>query len=1064
MSELNESSSLLEQQTETLDKASKLMESFISGTAQLGDDRRKYSTSYIDAQITAQNSDNMFVQKMTGLTSTNEATSTTKPNAGAYNTMRNMDGESIYQSAVNAATSTYQDSDYAHGKRELQHIGALMGIDMSLRMSQDLHVATKIFGDRDVKSDGYHFSRVGDHTNHARFHVDKTFGEGSYRVVGNMTGNMLNDYRTNMNLLDNFLAQHNINGQNLSLSEIERALHSGKLGNIDLTTRDGIAIREVLEEKGFLMKNAGLVRQAGSFGGIRTLAKTWGREAMQDTDAYRGFRTVSSVYKGAVAGGWALKGSAGLAGNLLVSTTSGVAQAGTLVVRGGASAIGKVQKFKVLPRGLQTLDTKKVISSARDAQAGIKVLSGKGHSKINTAVQTNTKGVIKLAWNKTLGRPVNNFMKRFDPIRARFANAKLAVAKFTKPIRAPFTFVAWAKRMLTGVILIVAAMILLTCAMGAGFMAILSCTQGASDINITSIENGGIETSIGQELIDYLWNYQQAYEELLRFGETNVANHSGDCIPGAWNLSSSAVTVPMYVIDGNGNVTYTQVADDTNSLADYTIYSGGRVKGYDLEDYDGPSTCAYKASVYHFHEEISYVETEIEVENEDGTISIETEVEEIHEWVRDDYPTTEYFIGYAGADGTDESGNPLVVSDYDISASKGHNSTVDVTFNYEGSNYSYQYTLDKGSRYKTSEGKRTTYGINPLYKAITACTATIFGGDNSDLNAYKSYGKTLFDKVMNSAQATAVVEYVQDASQTVTFYYVDPDDPDHNEQLVSIPGYKAVVKINVYLTSTGLADVMNLDPYTDATIHQIGANTEFYKVQDSSKPGYMLWKGWDSTSEDLSAREQAVFYYEWDDTDWTNFTGYKFPTETADILSEEEIDDIIEQIRTNNGGVLAANRETLIRAALGDVGRFYYKYGGGHPITDLENPPGGLDCSGWMSYVLYMGGVDATYNARGASTLATSYRGVSFNGNFGALQPGTIIVKNADAGSVTTSTNHVVLFIGYAQLANDTDIRPYFVECTTVGTDDGRRTSGVMLTPKYRVNVIKNYNYARDPF
>ena len=113
-----------------------------------------------------------------------------------------------------------------------------------------------------------------------------------------------------------------------------------------------------------------------------------------------------------------------------------------------------------------------------------------------------------------------------------------------------------------------------------------------------------------------------------------------------------------------------------------------------------------------------------------------------------------------------------------------------------------------------------------------------------------------------------------------------------------------------------------------------------------------------------------------------------------------------------------------------------------------------------------MGGVDTSYNRRNAATIAKSYASVQFNGNWDNLQPGSIVVKNSVAGGATTSSNHVVIYIGKVQMEGDSAPRDYCVECTTT-TDKktGKTISGVQLTSESRMNYIaRNYQYAVDPF
>jgi hypothetical protein len=110
-------------------------------------------------------------------------------------------------------------------------------------------------------------------------------------------------------------------------------------------------------------------------------------------------------------------------------------------------------------------------------------------------------------------------------------------------------------------------------------------------------------------------------------------------------------------------------------------------------------------------------------------------------------------------------------------------------------------------------------------------------------------------------------------------------------------------------------------------------------------------------------------------------------------------------------------------------------------------------------------GTDATHNPRAAADFADDYTNVSdnFNGSYERLHPGTIIVKNSkyaeEKEGRLTSSNHVVIFIGYASPEGEETPRPCIVESTTY-----RGVSGVQIAHKERIDDIAAYQYARDPF
>ena len=211
---------------------------------------------------------------------------------------------------------------------------------------------------------------------------------------------------------------------------------------------------------------------------------------------------------------------------------------------------------------------------------------------------------------------------------------------------------------------------------------------------------------------------------------------------------------------------------------------------------------------------------------------------------------------------------------------------------------------------------------------------------------------------------------------------------------------------------------------------------------------------------------EALDYYEMVDIDWKEFfPNLVLPNFQDGILLDPEgifmPEDDTKKLADEIDITLSSTglRSDLVNFALSCVGKFYYKYGGS--VTDMSNPPPGLDCSGFVSYVLKANGLGsgARYNAAG---IAAAFRSVDFGGNYDNLQPGTLIVKNNHAGGATTSDNHVVIYIGKVKLPGDSVPTHHIVECTT---NKSTGVSGVQVATSNRMNYIANtYRYAVDPF
>lgn len=193
------------------------------------------------------------------------------------------------------------------------------------------------------------------------------------------------------------------------------------------------------------------------------------------------------------------------------------------------------------------------------------------------------------------------------------------------------------------------------------------------------------------------------------------------------------------------------------------------------------------------------------------------------------------------------------------------------------------------------------------------------------------------------------------------------------------------------------------------------------------------WEGW--TEENV---ELAKFMYE---QDWTDF-GITFPGSATGSLSASEVSDLVAQIAINSGnGSLSSTRLAVIQEALNRIGQYKYSYGANHSASAAGGS--GSDCSGYVGQVLYQSG---GYQGFGTSWGgATSFINIGTQVSPDQIQPGDIIVKNGAAGGATSSTNHVVIYVG---LING---EPMVAECTTY-----HGISGSQLNP---LSKVANYEY-----
>lgn len=193
------------------------------------------------------------------------------------------------------------------------------------------------------------------------------------------------------------------------------------------------------------------------------------------------------------------------------------------------------------------------------------------------------------------------------------------------------------------------------------------------------------------------------------------------------------------------------------------------------------------------------------------------------------------------------------------------------------------------------------------------------------------------------------------------------------------------------------------------------------------------WEGW--TEDNI---ELAKFMYE---QDWTDF-GITFPGSAAGTLSAADVEALIAQITANSEGLtLSPTRLAVIQEALARIGQYKYSYGANHSASAANGA--GSDCSGFVGQVLYQSG---GYQGFGSSWGgASSFLNIGTQVSPSQIQPGDIIIKNSTPGGTTSSSNHIVIYVGKI------NGEPMVAECTTY-----HGVSGSQLNP---LSKVANYEY-----
>lgn len=378
---------------------------------------------------------------------------------------------------------------------------------------------------------------------------------------------------------------------------------------------------------------------------------------------------------------------------------------------------------------------------------------------------------------------------------------------------------------------------------------------------------------------------------------------------------------------------------------------------------------------------------------------------------------------------------------------------------------------------------------NQLYKAV--CAAASAGTHNTvtDKQYYEDWCNYLMMWMLNKGHVNIEIKTEDDTSTKFGWYGYDDADimPCNGNEVTGTDAkkYKSLQKGDrLFYSDTGKKLTVSVDYVVDTSFEEIlkkgdKIDFEWQKSHSTEKCPWKekTWKGFHNSDGTLNdTGESAKAWYEMDDSAYEDM-GIIFPGNTYPVLSSAKIDDYINQIKTSNGGSLSAQRESVIRAGLQYVGRFVYVYAGGHGSYSSKETAaatvgnsGGVDCSGFVSFVTNQGGVfhhsgDTGYTAQGACDFAHFGKATSK----GALKPGDIVVKNAEAGGSTTSNNHVVIYGGKFDTGDGAGVIDRFIECTTtnnlVDGQEIQECSGSQITKQSRSTyILSKYMYYRNPY
>lgn len=1045
--------------SDKMDKASKIVDSLGDVLVDKKSDKARFGNDTLSKKIDS-------LTDFSGTPKQNVTDSTTvKYNGsnGVYNTMQNGLGEGSKESAYNTATNPIKESDAYQGYSNVKQGLELAGVKPAGYRSASGVLSSAIMSNK--------VNAMGIVEN------GKTYGIGTH-----IYGNSLDNYRRNVQDIDRYLSDHGINSKHLNKSEIKKALKGGYLGDKKLTQQE----KDVLKQKLYFDKYQNIAQKAQANKFMTTKARV--KEAVKDSDAYKGYKTTEVMVKGVKTGIKLTKVTAGAGigaiGTAATAPVRLVSQGGKITSKAIGQMASKVQAKtgskmakKVADRSLKVnAGFSKVNIVAKKTQKVSSIGGGyvRNFSLKNT-LKKGTKAGATAVWNAI---PDKGVKKIINKTKNKIVNSKLndlrkkaqekwknsLAKKISKKIAKVIDLVDAIKRkivLLLGAILLgILALVFLITAIASLFTS-NSTTDNPLDIA------GCMQTAI-----DAMYEEQLAYEQ-NEWNYVEGSEYSEKGVPQAWDLEENEDTIGFL----STNSVVQRGADERNyrineeGIKFESIF--GELQGYNLAHYWGKETFEYFAEVPIYEE--------IAIDNGDGTYSYEAQPTGNTQIVS--------VIGEAGISGYINNGmdmdisllNSYIIPDSDSSYLNRADKYNDVELGYEylGSEkveftnfyneypemyhesdiYSFGYTSDTTGEYSSAsidamlevqaqaegeaEANQFEYGRDVYYKAICSLTAAV-AQNASDLNEvspksatnfFGNYSKNAFNTIVETSNATLEVEYDIVPDETLNVNTVQHLAHTDVNICVSFPTVKPQFNLKTTYYNAGLADMANLDTgdeIIDDFIQKVKPMFTTYEF-----PGW-----WDASNGSMTDNYlYAVEVYGFTDDDFDAFyEGVVFPSDFAKVLSQAEIDDIINNLKLD-WGAMTEEQEAIIRYALSLVGTTHYGYGG------KNGGAGGLDCSGFISKVMADVGAKNFHGGSCAAILNTNPHS-NFDHSLSSLRPGDLLIKNSEWGGEKSSENHIVMYLGNGQ----------FIESTRYNGVSGPQVNSTTNQPG-RISKILTYDY-----
>ncbi|MCR5670693.1 MAG: hypothetical protein K6G10_06775 [Butyrivibrio sp.] len=720
-------------------------------------------------------------------------------------------GQQVKQTVENQYEETQAKQGYNHVDKAMTLMGT--GVSSSKIAASELQHQMSMHDNKDVRV---------------------VLGRAGYKTVGGNGSNAVNDYYNNVRVVeDTLLHKYGINGKNLNLFEIKRALARGKVGGLS-HLGESITLNKdstsLLKELQFYRQNKLTAEKATNLKGEKKGRNDALMEAtgLNNADAVQGYKLSKRALSAAGAVGAGTKFGA----KSLVKGAAGLPDAAKNASLTAQKLSNKLQ-YSAAKRGgqsakeLDELRKKGVEISNKKTELHIKASDRNANIDKAFSPIDNAKKNAKAKIGERISKITPNWVKQ--------ARKKIADSKILAVFRKPFSILNTIKAFVKKAILIIAAVFGIIVLIWMIFMAV-ALGLGSGTTGYEEAKGETVGDSTAQKLINYLYSWQEAYTE--NTFECEIDSEQGRIwaekrLPDTWFTQIEEGDPTLMNSNNVVSVFYRAPGESTETIAGFNFnkYWGQRawaddpLSGCDVHGerpvYETSITDTFPIQVAEANE---YGEVETVTEYIEHTVHIKFYGNaglygDIGEY---DLPKSiqEYWeegIDEIELDINGNSENSGYSDAYAIWEDPDYwNPDVECTFKYLGSCFTYYVSPAQYTKYYNASGELTEYGTDEFYKALLIMSMGLTNNDNGDADFATLYAYELFDKVMHDARVVLWYEYVKtdDGDEPMKAHIRPKGDTNYTIKYMD-DYYECHAHVVIYLERTGIIDLMYIDATMD---------------------------------------------------------------------------------------------------------------------------------------------------------------------------------------------------------------------------------------------------------